>query len=48
MNASKPWNPAKLNQRIGRVHRIGQKSSAVNVINLISKDSIEECEHPGF
>ena len=42
VNFELPWNPARLNQRIGRVSRIGQKSSCVNVVNLISKDSIEE------
>ncbi|MFW5715216.1 MAG: SNF2-related protein [bacterium] len=34
INFELPWNPAKLNQRIGRVHRIGQKSESINVINL--------------
>ncbi len=29
-------------QRIGRVNRIGQKSRCVNVVNLITKNSIEE------
>lgn len=42
VNCELPWNPAKMNQRIGRVNRIGQESKCVNVINLISKDSIEE------
>ncbi len=42
INFELPWNPAKLNQRIGRVHRIGQKSESINVINLITKNSIEE------
>jgi len=42
VNFELPWNPARLNQRIGRVHRIGQKSRCVNVVNLIAKDSIEE------
>ncbi len=41
INFELPWNPAKLNQRIGRVNRIGQKSKCVNVINLITKSSIE-------
>lgn len=41
INFELPWNPAKLNQRIGRVNRIGQQSKCVNVINLISKGSIE-------
>ncbi len=42
INFELPWNPAKLNQRIGRIHRIGQKSKCINVINLIAKKSIEE------
>ncbi|MFO8031257.1 MAG: SNF2-related protein [Desulfohalobiaceae bacterium] len=42
LNFELPWNPARLNQRIGRVHRIGQASSSLNVINLVSKNSIEE------
>ena len=42
INFDLPWNPAKLNQRIGRVSRIGQKSSHVHVVNLVAKDSIEE------
>lgn len=42
INFELPWNPAKINQRIGRVNRIGQKNSTINVINLISKNSIEE------
>lgn len=42
LNFELPWNPARLNQRIGRVHRIGQASSSLNVINLVCKNSIEE------
>jgi superfamily II DNA or RNA helicase len=42
INIEPPWNPAKLNQRIGRLVRIGQQSASVNVINFISRDSIEE------
>jgi len=41
INFELPWNPAKLNQRIGRVNRIGQKSRTINVINLVMKDSLE-------
>ena len=48
INFELPWNPAKLNQRIGRVHRIGQQSESVNVINLISKNSIEEKVYAGI
>ena len=42
INFELPWNPAKKNQRIGRIDRLGQKNSRLNVINLITKDSIEE------
>jgi len=36
-----PWNPAVLEQRIARVHRMGQHRP-VQVINLVTRDSIEE------
>ncbi|MFT5700168.1 MAG: SNF2 family DNA or RNA helicase [Desulforhopalus sp.] len=42
INFELPWNPAKMNQRIGRINRIGQKAKCINVINLIAKYSIEE------
>jgi superfamily II DNA or RNA helicase len=42
INFELPWNPAKINQRVGRVLRIGQKSKCVNVVNLVAKSSIEE------
>ncbi len=35
------WNPAKMLQREGRVHRIGQKS-IVNIITVISENTIED------
>ena len=41
VNLDIPWNPAVLEQRIGRIHRHGQKR-AVNIINLVSRESIEE------
>ncbi|MFA6107805.1 MAG: DEAD/DEAH box helicase [Candidatus Latescibacterota bacterium] len=36
-----PWNPAVLEQRIGRVHRLGQHRP-VQVIHFITEQSIEE------
>jgi superfamily II DNA or RNA helicase len=41
VNMDLPWNPAILEQRIARVHRMGQKRP-VQVINFVSKGTIEE------
>jgi superfamily II DNA or RNA helicase len=41
VNMDLPWNPAVLEQRIARVHRLGQKRP-VQVINFVAKGSIEE------
>src|SRR5205085_1705189 len=41
INLEPPWNPAVLEQRIARVHRLGQHRP-VQVINLVTRDSIEE------
>lgn len=36
-----PWNPALLEQRIGRIHRLGQKRP-VQIVNFVAKGTIEE------
>lgn len=41
INVDLPWNPAVLEQRIGRIYRLGQQRN-IQVINLVSSDSIEE------
>jgi superfamily II DNA or RNA helicase len=41
VNMDLPWNPAVLEQRIGRVHRLGQRNP-VQVINFIAQGTIEE------
>jgi len=41
INFEPPWNPARLEQRIGRVHRLGQ-AHPVHVVHLLTKDTIEE------
>ena len=40
VNLELPWNPMRLEQRIGRVDRIGQRRP-VHVIHLIARDSDE-------
>lgn len=41
VNMDQPWNPAVLEQRIGRVHRLGQQRP-VRVVHFIAKGTIEE------
>lgn len=41
VNFDIPWNPMKLEQRMGRLHRFGQKEP-VFILNLCSQGSIEE------
>jgi len=40
VNLDIPWNPAVLEQRIARVHRMGQKNK-VSVINFVAQSTIE-------
>lgn len=41
VNMDLPWNPAILEQRIARIHRMGQ-TRRVRIINFVSKGTIEE------
>ncbi|MBI5836185.1 MAG: DEAD/DEAH box helicase [Candidatus Eisenbacteria bacterium] len=40
VNLELPWNPAVLEQRVGRIHRLGQPLP-IEVYNLVSQDCIE-------
>ena len=40
INYDLPWNPNRLEQRMGRIHRYGQKKE-VHVINLVASDTRE-------
>ena len=41
VNYDIPWNPMRIEQRIGRIDRRGQKSEAVAIINLLTRGTIE-------
>lgn len=41
INYDLPWNPMKIEQRIGRLDRIGQKKDVL-VFNFVLKDTVEE------
>jgi SNF2 family DNA or RNA helicase len=41
MNYDIPWNPMKVEQRIGRIHRIGQEKD-VFIYNFVTEDTIED------
>ncbi|MEN8700957.1 DEAD/DEAH box helicase [Bacillus infantis] len=41
INYDLPWNPMRLEQRIGRIHRLGQEKD-VMIYNFAVKDTVEE------
>ena len=41
INYDLPWNPMRLEQRIGRIHRLGQEKD-VHIYNMATKNTVEE------
>ena len=41
VNYDVPWNPARLEQRMGRIHRYGQKRDPLIIVNLIAGQTRE-------
>lgn len=41
INYDLPWNPMRIEQRIGRIDRRGQKSEIVNIYNMITEGTID-------
>ena len=41
VNYDLPWNPMKVEQRIGRIDRRGQESESVTIVNLITPGTVD-------
>ncbi|MDR1777226.1 MAG: phospholipase D-like domain-containing protein [Desulfovibrio sp.] len=45
INIDLPWNPTRLEQRKGRIQRIGQLADSIYIYNMRYKDSVEDRVH---
>lgn len=45
VNYDLPWNPARIEQRIGRIDRIGQTEPKILIWNLVYEDTLDERVH---
>lgn len=41
VNYDLPWNPMKVEQRIGRIDRLGQQHARIRIVNLFVEDTVE-------
>lgn len=42
INVDLPWNPSKLEQRIGRIKRFGQRRDSVDMANLVYQETVDD------
>ena len=42
INVDLPWNPSRLEQRLGRIKRFGQSRKSVDMLNLVYSDTQDE------
>ncbi|MCY4358196.1 MAG: SNF2-related protein [Gammaproteobacteria bacterium] len=42
INVDLPWNPTRLEQRIGRIKRFGQVRNKVDMLNLVNERTVDE------
>jgi len=42
INVDMPWNPTRLEQRIGRIKRFGQRRESVDMLNLVFEHTVDE------
>ena len=45
INYDLPWNPMRIEQRIGRIDRLGQRAEQIHIWNLFYGDTIDERIH---
>jgi ERCC4-related helicase len=45
INIDLPWNPTRLEQRKGRIQRIGQQADKIYIYNMRYRDSVEDKVH---
>jgi SNF2 family DNA or RNA helicase len=41
VNFDSPWNPMRIEQRIGRIDRLGQQFPEIRIVNLMYEDTVE-------